>query len=157
MNATKPQDRPWRRVALPASLVLNLFLAALVGGHLLRSGTPEAARGLPPLAQAIANAAAVLSAPDAAAFRASIRLDAPHDAVVAKQLDDARGVLERDIIAEPFDKQLVRRDLAAWQAAWNKFIDNAGNTLVEALSKISPEGRRRLVAQRHQALVGAHN
>lgn len=82
----------WRRIALPASIVVNLFLVALIGGHLLRAHRSEASSETP-LARALARAEARLPSKDAAAFGAVIRRDASHYAEAQKWLIEARQEL----------------------------------------------------------------
>ncbi len=140
----------WRRIALPASIVINLFLVALIGGHLLHNRGVEPIAGVP-LARALANAEARLPPQDAAAFGAIIRRDASHYAEDAQHFTDTRQELARAITAEQFDPERARQALAAWRAAWNGFMDDFTNTLVEALAQVSPEGRRKLVGERRAA------
>jgi uncharacterized membrane protein len=148
INQTKPG---WRRIALPVSIVLNLFLIAVIGGHILHVRVRLRESHVDtPLARALANAESILPASDAEKFRAVIRRDAPHYMDAAHQLGEARQEVERQILAEPFDQERVNRALAGWEAAWNRFFGEFNNTLVEALAEISPEGRRQLVAKRRE-------
>ena len=78
----------WRRIALPASILLNLFLVAVIGGHMWRVRAHEAAF-VTPMARVLARAEANLPAQDAAAFGAVIRRDAPRYADAQKRLLDA--------------------------------------------------------------------
>jgi uncharacterized membrane protein len=154
------QGRPvvprWRRFALPASIVLNLFLAAVIGGHVLSVRRAEVAAGAGgPLARALASAEASLPPPDAAAFGATLRRDAPAYMDSARQLGAARVRLGREILAEPFDPVRVQQALAAWQAAWNRFVDDFSKPLVEALGQVSPEGRRKLLTERRSGRLTA--
>lgn len=146
-----PPPRGWRRFVLPASLLLNLFLVALIGGHFLRGEARPARLDGSQLARALANAKAVLSPEDAAAFGGVFKRDAPNFAESARRLEETRATLERTITAEPFDKAAVQQALNDWQDAWNRFLGQAGGSVVEALDSVSPEGRRKLVAQRRQA------
>ena len=142
------RDAPrWRRIALPASILLNLFLVALIGGHMWRVRSHEAAFATP-MARVLARAEANLPAQDAAAFGDVIRRDAPRYAEAQKRLLEARLELRRQITADQFNEDDVRQALATWQAAWNAFFDDFGNTLVEALAQVSPEGRHKLAAAR---------
>ncbi len=153
MAAKRPARWNWSRIVLTASLLLNLFLVALIGGHLLRSGGGEAGSGSP-LARALARAEATLPPRDAAAFGAVIRRDAPHYEAAARQLGEARRELGLQISAEPFNQDGVRQALATWRSAWNRFFDDFSGTLVEALAQVSPQGRRKLVAERQAARGG---
>lgn len=137
----------WRRIALPASLILNLFLVALIGGHLL-----HVRRGLAgaPFAHALANAEAILPPKDAAAFRAVMQRDAPQYEGAMKRFFAARQALERDIAADHFDPDRVRAALANWRTSWDAFFDDFDGPLVDALAQVSPEGRRKLLAERRR-------
>ncbi|HUH84958.1 MAG TPA: periplasmic heavy metal sensor [Stellaceae bacterium] len=147
MTETKKATPYWRQMALPASIVLNLFLLALIGGHLWHLRRAEVNSGTP-LARALARAEARLPPRDAAAFAAVIRRDEPHYRDDQKRLIAARQDLARAIAAEPFSADGVRRALAIWRTAWNGFFDDFSGTLIDALSKVSPEGRRELVPER---------
>jgi uncharacterized membrane protein len=141
------ETRGWRRIALPASIVLNLFLVAVIGGHVLHRRFTEATVQ-PPLMRALARAEASLPPQDAARFGAVMRRDAPLYAEDRQHVIAARRALIGQITAEHFDQDAVRQAMATWQAAWNRFFADFGNTLVEALAQVSPEGRRKLIAER---------
>jgi len=145
--------RGWRRIALPASIVLNIFFVALIGGHLLH-GRPAIAPYANPLARALANAEASLSPSDAAAFRQVMQRDAPHFADAAKQLAASRRAVAQQIAAEPFNADAVHQALTRWQMALNNFFDAFSKPLVDALAKVSPDGRRRLIAERQAVRSG---
>ncbi|HUN25176.1 MAG TPA: periplasmic heavy metal sensor [Steroidobacteraceae bacterium] len=124
--------------------MLNLFLLAVIGGHLWRAHT---ARAVPRtlIARVLRNVRAELSAHDAAAFGAVISRDEPRFAGSAQQLLDARRELDRQIEAERFDRAAATRALAAWRMSSNLFLDQFDSPLIDALSQVSPQGRRRLV------------
>lgn len=153
--STMTQVRPragWRWYALAASLVLNLFLAAVIGGNLLRPHVRaiQAPVSDSPLARALVRAEANLSPRDAAAFRAEIVRGEPRYAQAAQQLTAARRALEQQVLAEPFDPQAASQALAAWRTSSAHFLDDFSGSLINALARISPEGRRRLVAERRE-------
>jgi Heavy-metal resistance len=153
MTPQSTQIRTWRRFALPASVLLNLFLVALVGGYLLRHHAYNVGPGTS-LPRILANAQASLSAPDGAAFGTVMRRDASHYLESARQLSEARAALERQITAQPYDKAATKQAFAAWQASANRFLSDIGDPLIEALGQVSPEGRQRLVASRHKSQAG---
>ena len=138
----------WRRGALLASIILNLFLIALIGGHLMHGHRGENAGS--PLARALANAESVLPPQDAAAFGEIMRQNAPRFAASSKRLADSRQELAQQITADRYDENGVRHALAESRAAWNQFLDDFDDSLAEALSKVSPEGRRKLLAERQR-------
>lgn len=136
----------WRGLPL-ASFVLNLFLLAVIGGHLLRAretGSPAL------LARALAAAENSLDANDAAAFRATLRAEAPRYAEAGVALARSRATLARTITAQPFDPAATRDALLVWRGDWLRFTDAFGGPLVDALTRISPDGRRKLVAERQR-------
>lgn len=143
----------WRTVALAASVIANLFLAALVAGHMLRVHLHRlpAATGNTPLARQLARIESALPARDAMAFRAVMERDSPRFAEAASQLVAARRALRMQIIADPFDPQAASETLSAYRASWNRFVRAFGGPLIDALSQISPQGRRDLVAARRRA------
>jgi uncharacterized membrane protein len=144
----KPQSSSrWQRVALPISIVLNLFLVALIGGHLWRLHRLEA-NAETPLARALARAEASLPPRQAAAFGGVIKRDLPHYKDAARQLLAAREALNRQITADQFDEQALRQALTTWRGAWNQFMDDFGGTLIKALAQLPADSRRRLVAER---------
>jgi len=153
--STQPlENRAWRRFALPVSILLNLFLVALIGGHLLRHRSYEVAAGSPSLPRILANAQASLSASDAAAFGAVMRRDAPGYLESARKLAQSRAALEHQITAQPFDVAATRAAFDAWQVSANRFLSDVSDPLIEALGQISAEGRQRLIASRHKAQQG---
>lgn len=144
----------WWRVVLPASIILNLFLVAVIASHVWQVHRSGTARELP-LARALQRAEAILPPKDAARFGAVMRHDAPQFVEAARHLDAARERLRNAITAEQFNKAEVSRAFAAWQAASNNFLDDITDPLTEALSQVSPEGRRKLVAAREAARAPA--
>jgi len=154
MSTPSPEIRRWRRFALPVSILLNLFLVAVIGGHLLRHHGNEFGTGAPSVARILANAQASLSAPDAAAFGAVMRRDAPRYVQSALELSRARNALERQIMAQPYDAAATKQAFVAWQESGDRFLVDISDSLVEALGRVSPEGRQKLVASRHRAQQG---
>lgn len=153
MATLETRPRGPRRFALPASLLLNLFLIALVSGHVLRQHAHQASlAGTPaPLARALAAAESTLSPADATAFRSAMRRESPNIAESVRQMAEVRRALGRQILAEPYDAKATRDAMMAWQASWNHFFDQISNPLVDALGQISPEGRQKLVDERRKA------
>ena len=143
-----------RRFALPISLLLNLFLIAIIGGHVWRHHGYDLGTGSPSLPRILANAQESLAAPDAAAFGAIMRRDAPRYLESARKLAEARNALERQIVADPYDTVATQRSFAVWQASATQFLSDISDPLIEALGHVSPEGRQKLVASRHRSQQG---
>jgi Spy/CpxP family protein refolding chaperone len=105
------------------------------------------------LARALARAAQILPPDDAAAFTAVMQRDASKYLPAARQLKEARARLDSEITADNFNQAEVRQTMAQAQAAWNTFADKISGSMIEALAGVSPEGRRKLVAQRQAERV----
>jgi uncharacterized membrane protein len=153
MTAYSRRPLSWRSFALPASIVLNLFLAALIGGHLWQGRSNDDGTAGSVLSRALRRAEAALPPNDAAAFGAVLQRDATHYAQSAQQLSDAREAFWRQVTAEHVDRRDLRQALDAWRAAWNRFLDDFSDTIVAALAEVSPEGRRKLTAERRFQLT----
>lgn len=146
-NMVQTQDgtRKWLRIALPISLVLNMFLLAFVGGQMLRA-TPEVPRGDDPLARILAVAEATLPASDARSFRETLLKEEPRYARAVRKVTEARREMLKQMSADPYDPVATLAALSAMQSAWTEFMDAIGGPLVDAIGQISPEGRRTVVA-----------
>jgi uncharacterized membrane protein len=147
------QPVDWRQVALP-SLLLNLFLVALIGGYLLRDGSPGGGLALRfPLGRSLTNVEAVLSPSDAAALRQALAQEAPRYRAAAQKLNTARIELAHQISAERIDRDATRRAFVEWRVSWDNFIQALTDPLTDSLTQVSPDGRRKLVlaAEHHRS------
>jgi uncharacterized membrane protein len=140
------------RPALLASLLVNLFLIALIGGHLLHSRM-HVRRAGSSIVRALTNAGAALSEPDATVFNTIVRRDAPQYAAAAQRLAKAREELRHQIAANPFDADATRQSYAAWQESLNDYAKDIGSTMVDALDHISPEGRRKILDEQRPRII----
>ena len=136
-----------RRALLAGSLILNLFLLAIIGGHVLRFNS-----GASPsmLASALMAAEKSLGPTDAAIFRETLRAERPRFAAAAMALAHSREALTDQIVAPHIDPAATHAALLAWRGDWIRFTDAFSGPLIDALAKISPDGRRRLVAERRR-------
>lgn len=142
-------DRTW--LALSLSVILNLFLLAVIAGHFLR-GAGGRAIPISPMAGAVARAEAALDPADAAAFRAALARDRPRYVQSAEQVAAARRALAQQILAQPFDPRAASQALEAWRTDWDRFVGDFSGPLIDALAAISPQGRRRLIDARRERL-----
>lgn len=140
-------SKAWR-IALALSVILNLFFIAVIGGYVWRNRIAGMG-GRPPFAAALARAEAGLSPRDAKAFDAAIRQGVPQYIAAAWRLRQTRLAVRDQVTAEHFDPEKTRAALNDWQSAWNGFLSTFDDSLIKALAQVSPEGRRKLVAQRH--------
>jgi uncharacterized membrane protein len=148
MSDIPAEKSRWRRIALPASVILNLFLLAVIGGHVANAHRKGVfPRSGIPLARALARAEATLPPKDAAAFGAVISRDEPHFAKTMQELRQSRQKLDDQLVAEHFDPAATRQALGETQVAWDHFLNDFSGTLVDALAQVSPEGRRKLISE----------
>jgi uncharacterized membrane protein len=149
-----PMSSDRLRLALSLSLILNLFFVAVIAGHFLRH---EVHRSAPSAAASpLARVEAELDARDAARFEAAIGRGGVGLAAAAQQMAAARRALSQQLVAEPFDARAARQALDAWRISWNTFMTQLSGPLIDALSSISPAGRRRLVKERQERLNREH-
>jgi len=141
----------WRGWALPTSLALNVFLVAVIAGHVLRIHQIEVSPGESLVARALANAEASLSKSDATRFEAVMRRDESRYTQAAQQLAQARAEFERRVTADPFDKESTSQAFQHWQESWNNLINTLKSPLIDALAEVSPEGREKVIEQRRHA------
>lgn len=140
--------RKWLRIALPLSLVLNMFLLAFLGGQMLRA-TPEVPKGVDPLARILAVAEATLPASDARSFRETLLKEEPRYARAVRKVTEARQEMLKQMSADPYDPVATLAALSATQSAWTEFMDAIGGPLVDAIGQISPEGRRKVLGDQN--------
>lgn len=136
------------RLVLVVSLVVNLFLVAVIGGHVLHSRpSQDTPRSKTFIGAVLAHAEAALPPEDAAAFGRVMHRNAGLFVGSAANLSTARADIERQIAEEHLDKDATLAALMRWRVQWNNFFEDFTPTLVEALAEVSPEGRRKLLAQ----------
>lgn len=124
------------KIALAVSLALNLGIAGMVGGVMLRDGPPHRGRdfGLGPLSEALSREdrkamrdAFVERHPDIRGDRRAMR--AEFDALVAA------------LRAEPFDPAALDEALAAIAARNQALLDTGRELVAERLKAMDAEGR----------------
>ena len=130
---------PWRTRMLWLSVGTNLFLGALIGGHLL---TARAHR--PGLDGAVDRLAQDLAPDDAVRFRQVLAAERPWYDQSHRLLDSARAELARSIAHDPWDEELVRQHMVAFQARWLESSSRFGDGMLVALGTLSPDGRSRI-------------
>ncbi len=134
-----------RHWPLTLSISLNLFLAALIGAHWLDRppphhgppGRPDPMRMAEDLAQALPPA-------DGAILRAAF---AAHTAALPAQVvhgADPMDAVRRTLSADPFDRGALEAALADLQAGREAMEAAIGAALLDAATRMSPEGRRHL-------------
>ncbi|SIO57302.1 Uncharacterized membrane protein [Rhodovulum sp. ES.010] len=135
-----PRTRAWVRIALVASLALNLLVLGMIGGAMLghRHDGPRGASFGPgelgPYGRAF-------SAPDRDALRAALRAEAPR---LRANREGVRAGF-RDVLAalraEPFDQARVEAALQAQQARLRDQMGLTRRLMLERVAAMSPEER----------------
>jgi uncharacterized membrane protein len=126
------------KAALGASLALNLVFAGLLFWP--DSPRPRGVRGLQ------ARMERVLSAEDRARFRAVMDANQPTFEAAQQALRQTRPLVPRAIGAEPFSEEALRAAMATNRERWQAFSEAFEGSLAQATAAISPEGRRKLLA-----------
>ena len=144
-----PKVRHWRRAALTASVLLNLFLLALIAGHLLGNGVYQGEGAV--IARALTNAQRSLAPNDATAFRDVMTREAPQFAAAARTLQASRSVLAHRISAPSFDRAQTEAALARWRQDWMRFTGDFSGPLLDALGRLTPQGRHALLEERRRS------
>jgi len=126
------------KAALGASLALNLVFAAL----LFWPDTPRP-RGVRNLQ---ARMERVLSGEDRDRFRAVMEANRPTYEAAQQAMRQARPLVPRAIGAEPFSEEALRAAMATNRERWQAFSEAFEGSLAQATAAISPEGRRKLLA-----------
>jgi len=130
---------PWRTRVLWASVATNLFLGALIGGHLLTERPNR--HGLDSAVERLAHD---LAPDDAARFRRTLAAERPWYDQSRRMLSAARADLARSIAREPWDEAEVRLHMIAFQARWLESSSRFGDGMLVALGTLSPDGRSRI-------------
>ncbi len=125
---------------LLASLAANVFLGVTVGMHFSRGP-----KGPPPRPERLLEEMAdVLPPEDARVLRAAMEA---HRTDFSESRDEPRRHHEQirlALMAEPFDVEAFRRASSEFRAKRERMGDRLDVVLIEALPKMSPEGRKRL-------------
>jgi len=131
----------WRKIStwlLPLSLALNLFFVIVAARH-YPWGRP---RMMAPH-EVMLNLKANLSPEDAAILQQSF---AAHQAEIEHGTQHFPDRIRAALAAEPFDPEALRAALDDGRALHQKMEESMASALVDAASKISPEGRVKLAA-----------
>lgn len=131
---------PWRTRVLWLSLAGNLFALPLIGAHLVMR-RPHGPTGLDGVVERMARA---LPDADAARFRAMLAQERPWYDLARRRMDESREQLSQAIAQQPYDEAAVRGRMQEWQARWTETTTRFGESLLAAITALSPEGRTRL-------------
>jgi uncharacterized membrane protein len=147
----RTKSRRWIAVGLFVSLVVNLFLAGLMGGQLLRPGFWEARNAYTKeLGMSAARVVQRLTRPldpaDRRIFVDSIKTHGEDLIRLGDQLRQQRRAVLKLLRAENLDRQAVDNAFAEMQQRTRAFEAALESAIVEASAKLPPDARKQLGA-----------
>ncbi|SDB43826.1 periplasmic heavy metal sensor [Belnapia rosea] len=139
----RPSGRTLITALCGASLMLNLVLGGLLWW---RPGPPP--RGGRGFDRMVGRIEAALPEPDRPRFRAVLAAERPRYADALAAMRAASAEVDAVIRRDPYDPAALRGAMAIWAERMTAFNLAFGETLAEALSAVSPEGRAQIAAAR---------
>lgn len=136
------QRLPWRKLALPVSLALNVFLLAHIGGQWAGAREPGILRLNPQ--RPIERLAKRLPAPDAALLRDAYRSREASIAAVRNDYAETAGQVLKLMAQPQLDAPALREAVAAMREHRRRMDDLIADTLLAAIEKMPAETRARL-------------
>ena len=144
------------RIALAASLAVNIFFVAFVGAQLWRSrtdlpsfvGDSAQTPGLAVAQMALQRAADALPANDRAALRQALMARIPVLRETQEQYLQAAEAARKEVSRTPIDPAALRSSIDAAVVARQKIAPIIGDLLADAILHMSDEGRQRLSTYR---------
>ena len=133
-------SRPWRW-GLGASIALNLFLVALVAGHLL--GHPRGGRRMAPVMR-IDSLAATLPAPDGDKLRAALQARSGDISAAVDRFRAAQDKVRAVLRSEPFDPAALKQAMAESQDRHLAMEAAIQDLIAGAAGEMSAAGRAKL-------------
>lgn len=138
------------RIALVASLAVNIFFGAFLGAQLWRSrtempsfvGDSTQTPGLAVAQKALQRAADALPAGDRAALRQALMARIPVLREAQEQYLQAVEAARKEIARTPIDPAALRSSIATAVAARQKIGPILGDLLADAILQMSNEGRQ---------------
>lgn len=129
------------QIVLFASLVLNVFLAGYV---IARAVAPDWHRPKSGPDAIVERLSSQLPSSDADTLRAAFESNRSKLDALWSALQSSRREVRAKLIAEPFDQAAFAQGVAETRAKHDAFFAAVSDTVVQAVGKLSPEGRRKL-------------
>jgi uncharacterized membrane protein len=136
----------WRRLALGASLALNVLLLAYVATQLLQPPPQRPAPRAVGIQAMIERISRDLPPGDKQIFEEAFARDRPRLMAASEQMRAARRSLDATIAARPFDPAATRAAIEQWRDAWQRMSAMFNESFLAALQEISPDGRATIAA-----------
>ncbi|MEC4592896.1 MULTISPECIES: periplasmic heavy metal sensor [Nitrospirillum] len=145
----------WRGPLLIASVGVNLFLAGTFVPHLLRHHEVGPERGpAPGLNYRPRPLSDILPPADAELLQKAMAPDRADFQALEKQARESWAEIQPLLAAEPFDTQAFAAALRKVADSRRAFEASRQSALVDALSRMSPEGRKKLSEMKAPFILG---
>ncbi|MDG3440574.1 periplasmic heavy metal sensor [Nitrospirillum amazonense] len=145
----------WRGPLLIASVGVNLFLAGTFVPHLLRHHEVGPERGpAPGLNYRPRPLSDILPPADAELLQKAMAPDRADFQALEKQARESWAEIQPLLAAEPFDAQAFAAALRKVADSRRAFEASRQSALVDALSRMSPEGRKKLSEMKAPFILG---
>ena len=141
--STRTHPRPgarWERIALIASLALNIAVAGVVAGYLLRGPVPDRDRAYLPI-EGMRNIHRALPPDERAALRDEMRARFANLSDHRARLRDLRTEVLNALMAEPFDPAVLDSVMARHSAYWRTASEEARSVFVAHVAGMTPGAR----------------
>lgn len=147
----------WVKVALVASLAVNLAVAGIVGGAVLRHGQGGGDRADFPRDPAFGGYARALSREDRRAILTEMRSVRPDRAALRDDRIKTYGMVIAALTAEPFDPAAVKTLLVAQLEMSTQAQALGQDLLLSRITQMSRSQRAAFAARLQQALDRGHD
>jgi len=130
------------QILLFVSLALNLFLAGFLAARWLAPEWHERPHGPQAIVERLTSH---LSGADAEVMRAAFQANQDKLAAAFGELQQARREVRQILAAQPFDPDALAKAIADVRTKQGAFFAVIQDTILPAVGKLSPEGRKRLL------------
>lgn len=135
-------ERPWERVAMVASILLNIFLGGIIAGEVFTGGKGPAAHP----GQVVAGLIRVAQLPQPERKKFAAVMHEYRGAIATKRLDakKEREAVKEAVTAPVYDPAAVAAAFAKLRQANEATQETIQIAVTEAMKTLSPESRRTL-------------
>lgn len=143
----RPRQRRWPWYLLVASLAGNMLLGGAFAAMLLHPPPPPHHGPMRGFEAFVERASRRLPPDDAALLRQAFEAERPSLVRMEATMDELRRRLRAGILAQPFDPDALRRAFDEAHATEAELRQRFDVKAIETLSRMSAEGRRRLLME----------
>lgn len=141
----RPRTRRWPWYLLVASLAGNMLLGGAFAAMLLRPPPPPPGGPVQGVEAFVERAARHLAPEDTALVRQAFEAERPSLVRMHDTMEELRRRLRAGTLAQPFDPDALRRAFDEAHAVEADLRRRLDARVIETLSRMSEDGRRRLV------------